>query len=267
MILVDGPTGDAITTKEAVELTEVCITGNIDIIQFATNRGIGAGLNNFVKIAKKRSDQFLIVFDQDTLPNIGIVEQLIDSFRSIQMSGEKIAALGPVPITAPGHDTKAPTYRERRSCDKARDIRAVDFLITSGCLLSLEALEDVGNFNEPYRMDAIDVEWCFRAWSKGWSVWVDRTLYITHSVGEARLVFGPLNFPKQNMSRMRTYIRNQCNLLTLEHVPWHWKIRTTVYLPLQIAVFAMNTARPIGTVRILLHAVREGLRFQEHRSG
>ncbi|KKN21749.1 hypothetical protein LCGC14_0922300 [marine sediment metagenome] len=235
---IDGPTGEAIRADQLAALTA---TGRYRILQAPCNRGIGAALNRMLAETREQGREWVLFFDQDSAPAPDLPEKLLAAFSFLRKAGHHPAVVGPTPIADEGQTSKSPSYRERSLSSSSDRYRAVDYVITSGSLIRLSALDDVGLFREEYRMDAIDTEWCFRAWAAGYSVWHVRDVTMRHRVGEGVIQFGPIRFPRQSRSRMQSYARNQFHLLRLGHVPLGWKLRTVVYVPLQIAVFIMQT--------------------------
>ena len=59
---------------------------------------------------------------------------------------------------------------------------------------------------------------------------------------------------------MQSYARNQFHLLRLAHIPARWKLRTLVYVPLQLAAFVARTPRGKAPLAgRLLRALADGL--------
>ncbi|GGE15962.1 hypothetical protein GCM10011390_38810 [Aureimonas endophytica] len=254
---VDGPVGEAI---EATDLARLRALAGARIALAPRNAGIGAGLNRLAEAAERDGCNRVLFFDQDSLPAPDLPERLLQAFRELEGLGLRPAVVGPRPVSPPGGGSKPPRYRRRDGVASVGACRPVDYVITSGSLVSLAAWHEIGAFAERYRMDAIDVEWGFRAWRRGRSVWVLDTAEMPHQIGSGILRWGPIAFPDQNPARMRTYVRNQFDMLRLAHVPLGWKLRTLVYVPLQAAVYAAKSGHGKRRAGLdLLRAAFEGL--------
>lgn len=253
---IDGPVGEAI---DADLLAELAVRPGLTLIQAPANRGIGAGLNTLVGQARALGARHLLIFDQDSLPEPGMAAALETRMEALAGEGERPAAIGPTLEAPPGAAHQSPRYRAAPGRKPRAGARPVRYLISSGTLLDLAALDVIGPFRADYVIDAIDVEWCFRAWSRGHSVWVAEDVAMEHRVGQGIIRFGPLSFPRQSPQRMVTYIRNQAHGLRLAHVPFGWKLRSVLYLPLQIAAFSAAGPRPGSMLVRLLGAARDGL--------
>lgn len=235
-VYVDGPVGEAIlkTELELLQRRPDCT-----VIVAPSNAGIGHGLNRLCDAANSAGIERLLIFDQDSEPAHDHALRLIADFDRIHAWGACPAVIGPQPIVPTGESGKAPTYTLRG----IGDLRTTDFVIVSGALVDLKALAAVGPFRADFIMDGIDIEWCFRAWAKGWSVWCDTTLPMPHRVGQGIMGWGPIRFPAQSLKRMSGYVHNQAIMMRLAHIPWRRKVRIAAYLPLQILVYALMHPR------------------------
>ncbi|WP_193227865.1 glycosyltransferase [Aureimonas psammosilenae] len=256
---IDGPVGEAIGAEDLARLQGDTA---LHVTQSPRNEGIAAVLNRLADAAKGQNCAFVLYFDQDSEPDSDLASRLLAAFRAIEAKGARPAAIGPLPVAHDPLHSKAPRYRCREMPGAEGGV-PVDYLITSGSLISLVALAAIGPFEERYRIDAVDVEWCFRAWSRGFSVWLLEEAEMPHRVGSGVVRVGPIAFPSQNPSRMGTYMRNQFHMLRLSHVPARWKLRTLAYVPLQGLVYAAK--RPgerWRTAWTLGRAAWEGLRLR-----
>lgn len=236
LIHIDGPTGEAISPELMARLSA---DAGLAVLQSAQNAGIGAALNGLVGEADRRGCAAVIFFDQDSTPSPSTARHLRQAMSDLEAEGWRPAVVGPAPTSDPAAPTKVPRYRDRQVPGAPGACLATDYVIISGSLMTLAVLRDVGPFKAAFRMDAIDVEWCFRAWSKGYSVWYRPDVAMEHRVGSGIVALGGLRFPLQSEERMANYAQNQFHLLRLRHVPLWWKLRTLVYVPLQLLAFVM----------------------------
>lgn len=256
---IDGPVGTAIQADLLAELTT---RPGLTLIHAPDNQGIGAALNALAGRAGELGAERLLIFDQDSLPNSGMATALDARMTALASAGGRPAAIGPRPVAPPaeaGAEYQPPRYPPMPGRRARPGTKPVRYLISSGTLLDLSAFDAVGPFRADYVIDAIDVEWCFRAWSRGWSIWLADDVTMEHRIGHGVIRLGPLRFPRQSPSRMATYIRNQAHGLRLPHVPLGWKLRSLVYLPLQIAVVSANGPHPATMFARLIGAARDGL--------
>lgn len=252
-LFIDGPVGEAVTTDELASLQAMPW---VRIIQSDRNVGIAAGLNRLAAAAGKNGFSRLAFFDQDSDVGIGLVADLSAAMSRIAVKGRRPAALGPLPTSALDSATKAPTYREIGP--RVGSLADVAYLIVSGCCIDLDAWRDVGPFLEDLCMDGVDLEWSFRARKRGYSLWCDTASPMPHRVGTGTVRLGPIIFPLQGEKRMLNYVRSQALMLRLPHVPLWWKIRSSLYVPLQLLAFAIRGHAPRGMVRRAIMSARDG---------
>ena len=62
--------------------------------------------------------------------------------------------------------------------------RKVDWAVGAGWLMRRAALEDVGPFDERFFMYVEDLDWCWRAASRGWEIWFEPSAVVRH-IGNA----------------------------------------------------------------------------------
>ncbi len=258
-IYVDGPVGTAIDASLLEKLRSV---PGVTLIEAPENHGIGEGLNRLAEYAMQANAGRLLLLDQDSTPTSGLVSNLMAGMDALVSAGERVAAVGPRLVSPQDASVafQAPRYRVMPGVAAREGFTPVRYLITSGSLVDLAAFRDVGLFRADYVMDAIDVEWCFRVWAKGYSVWVVDDADMTHRVGHGTVRLGPIRFPAQNLSRMTTYVRNQSHGFRLPHVPFSWKLRTFIYLPLQMIAYSAHQGSPMKTFSTLLKASWDGFR-------
>ncbi len=224
-----------------------------------SNVGVGAALNRMAEAATAAGARHLLLLDQDGEPSLDLLLGL----------GTAAVGLAPVPrpamigpIQRPVAGRKTPQYPRRRGVAALGRLDPVEFMATSGSLLDLAAFARIGAFREDYFIDAIDLEWCFRAWAAGYSCWIDRETPMAQCVGSGviRARWLPVAIARQPLFRMETYVRNSVYGWRLAHVPRRWKLTQMAYLPLQAALYwAESGYRPTVLGR-LLRAAANGLR-------
>jgi rhamnosyltransferase len=244
----------------------------VTLLDLGANLGIGAAIKAVILAARAASATHIITFDQDSDPSPGMVGQLVAEFERQTGRGIKLGAVGPrfvdrrrdPPLVHPfirlgvfgsGH----------RYCSNDQQLVEVDTLITSGCLTSMHVLDEVGGMNQDYFVDYTDIEWCFRATSKGFALQGVCAAQMTHELGhgESRSVFG-LNLFEYSPVRRYYYARNTLAVSALRYVPFRWKVRLIVGLMLRCGTIPWaprgrgSSLKSEG--RMLLRGIWDGLR-------
>lgn len=223
------------------------------------NRGIAAALNALAEAALAAGFSRLFLLDQDADATVETARALGQALDRATGESPLPALVGPAPAPKSGH--KAPAYPPRPGLPPRQGLRPVEFLATSGSLVDLAAFARIGPFREDFFIDAVDLEWCFRAWARGWSCWMDPGTAIPHSVGRGtiRARFLPVAMPDQPLFRMAVYVRNTAYGWRLPHVPARWKLKQAAYLPLQIGLYWSRHRFSPRVLARLLAALAQGL--------
>ena len=243
---------------------------HVEILSRGSNVGIASALNALCAAAARGGHRRLLVFDQDS-EGIGETRARLDAAMDrLAGQGAPAAVVGPAP-DAGSATRKVPVYpmatsRDVRATSRemsttSRDLVRVKFLATSGSLIDLAAFAAIGPFRDDYFIDAVDLEWCFRAGSLGFSCWMDRSTTIAHHVGDGVIASGALGIamPRQSPLRMAMYFRNTVYGWRLAHIPLGWKLRQAAYLPLQAALYWRAHRYDRAVLRLLGRAVMDGL--------
>jgi rhamnosyltransferase len=207
------------------------------------NAGLAAGLNHGCEWARSKGASFVLMFDQDSLPAPEMLDELIRAWQAAEREGIRVAAAGPRFSDSRG----APVYPFLRVGMLANKVLVpqpsqvfvrTDMLITSGCLISLQALDDIGGMDESLFIDNVDLEWGFRAKQKGWALIGAPHAALEHRLGDdhvpapgwARL-FGKRMAIRHGPARLYYITRNRIRLYWMPHVPAAWKLQDLLRLP------------------------------------
>ena len=135
-----------------------------------TNVGLGLAYNEAARAARTAGCNLVMLFDQDSTPVPGMPGRLAAALDDACRWFGPVAVVGPRPIQPePSTDYKFP-FITPRGVDRsggASNLCEIAFVISSGSMIDLAALEMIGPFREDFFIDGIDVEWCFRARAHG----------------------------------------------------------------------------------------------------
>ena len=235
-IIVDNGGGEsAIAESLPSALIEICAMHG--------NQGIGAAINAGCAAARAAGAKYLITFDQDSHPQPGMVGTLAEEFALQSAAGNRVAAVGPCfvdrrhspPLVHPFVQLRA-GMSAHHYCRSAADVLRTDILITSGCLMSLAVLDEVGGMDASFFVDFTDVEWCFRAQRRGFQLMGVCRAQMDHELGhgEGRR-FLTLTLFDYSPIRRYYYSRNAIRVSRLAYVPLRWKLRLIAVLAVRCA--------------------------------
>ncbi|MCB1671704.1 MAG: glycosyltransferase family 2 protein [Gammaproteobacteria bacterium] len=229
-LVIDNGSPEAGRFRDSVLAYHHCI----DYWQLEHNVGLAEALNRGLQELRRRNYSFAFLFDQDSsLCDLYIQSMLAAYQQASAISRRRVAAIGPRIINPRTHrQTPFKLFNrlfwrsDRPFFGDSRLFRA-DFLITSGTLLPLAWLDDIGDMKASYFIDNVDLEWCFRARAKGYALAGTSQAVLYHSIGEysaSPLVRkGLIAWHKPE----RTYYssRNRVHLYGQSYSPWGWKLR------------------------------------------
>lgn len=245
--------------------TRLSACGTVEIFESSENVGLGHAYNQLMRRACEHGADALLLADQDSVLEPAAVREIGARMEALAAAGNRVAVVGARPV-APREATtefKAPRLFERRSDTQVPGVMAVDFVVSSGSLVSRAAYDAVGPFREDFFIDAIDIEWCFRAWDKGYSCWTALEAPMEHHLGQGamRLPLTGLTLTVQRPARLYTYVRNQVRMLGLRHVPLGWKLRILPYIGLQTLVYAVKGETRRESLSAIGRGLRDGIRL------
>lgn len=229
------------------------------------NIGLGCAYERIMDFAqiKGLSGQAdrVILFDQDSSPSRGMITALVARMDMLKLFGECPAVIGPKPVAAASNH-KSPTIYYHSPSRHAASSEAVWFTISSGSLIDLAAYRQIGAFRGDFFIDCIDIEWCLRAWSEGYSCWSAEDVLMPHRLGTGYITVPLLGWkmPTQSSLRLNTYARNQAALLCMSHVPKYWKFRICAYLVVQILVYWLADRGKIARPKSMIAGFAAGIK-------
>ncbi len=232
---------------------------DLRLIRSPANLGLGHGLNAVMEAAARDGFSHVMLLDQDSEPQPGLLDVLAQRSVTLQAEGRRIGVLAPR-LVPPAEGFYKPIRYEWRGEPDAGGLAAVDFAPTSASLVNMAAYAEIGPFRDDFFIAGIDVEWGFRAWHRGWGSYIATDLEVPHRWGEA---VSPDELGKPQIlrhSRVRNYYyaRNVVAVAGLGHVPWRWRLKSCAGLAAQIGLLGLK-GEP-GSLRPVCAGLRDGLR-------
>ncbi len=197
------------------------------------NLGIAGALNRGIDLAGTHGCTLVLTMDHDSVPKPGMVAQLLATYHRLETSDTRIAAVGPRIVDArnsrPFPFVRLGWLHNRKIyCSEGQGAIWCDFLITSGTLARTDvfAAGEVGLYDESLFIDSVDMEWCYRARSRGYSLYGACAAALDHRLGDGRVNLLP-GFSLIVHSPLRLYYmtRNRIALYRRGYVPLKWKLK------------------------------------------
>lgn len=224
IVIVDNGSPEAVLQGMQDHIPAACT-----VVSLGRNLGIGAAQNVGIRHAKDAGATHVILFDHDSAPATDMVERLLACMHRIESAGVKVACVGPR-YSDVRQDNPPPFIQVkgirlgRRLVPDDGDAAEVDYLIASGCLINMKALDEVGLMDEALFIDYVDIEWGQRARSLGWKNFGCFSALMQHSLGDDPIVFLGKAYPARSPLRHYYMFRNAVLLYSMPHIPLGWKV-------------------------------------------
>lgn len=179
------------------QLRHVADEENIHLVQNRENLGIAKALNQGVIHAKDLKYEWVITFDQDSTPYKNIIE-IISEVYFLYPEKQNIGAIG---VNFP--DVDSGSYYPVSIIKK---YHTKDYLITSGCLLSVQAFFEIGGFREDFFIDNVDLEYSLRLRKNGKVSLITNQWGMNHKAGSPVIKrFAGINLIPSHHNTFRRY--------------------------------------------------------------
>jgi rhamnosyltransferase len=244
---------------------------SVVVIPLEENCGIAAAQNIGIATAKRKGADYVILFDQDSLPDDAMVGKLVSAAEHLRAEGKRLACVGPRYFD-PRHDNPPPFLRveglrlKRLTCDGNKVVR-VDYLVSSGCLIPMDVIEDVGSMREDLFIDYVDIEWGLRARYRGYQSYGVCTAKMRHSLGEKPVNFLFRSIPVHSPLRHYYHFRNAILIYRMSWVPLNWKLVDGSRLIMRYAFYTLVTKPRVWHWRMMTLGIWHGMQKKSGKYG
>lgn len=140
----------------------------VQVIHDGKNEGIAKRLNEACRLALEEGCNWLLTMDQDSrFEGNSLSDYLLCAGSFLY---KDTTAMFGVEYTKPSDET---------NCTPVETTH----LITSGSILNLTLFDAVGRFDEALFIDEVDLEYCYRAVTKGFKIVKFSNIFLTHHLG------------------------------------------------------------------------------------
>ena len=236
-------------------------------IRNEANVGLSPALNQGIAWATEHNFTSVIFFDHDSQPSRDMIATLHRSLDSLVSRGVRVAGVGPV-------------YSDPRTGEEAPFVRwgfphhlllyasgdapiGTDFLITSGTLVPMTVLHDLGGMDGTLFIDCVDMDWCFRARAKGYDFFGVPEARMAHSIGDQIMEIHVLGRRRKITihSPIRLYyiMRNRVLLYAAPATMWSWVFSDMMRIPVKLGIFMLLVPDRLRNTRCMLMGLWHGI--------
>lgn len=183
---------------------------SVYLLSTGKNEGIGYAINRAIELSIELGCTHIMTMDQDSIWNdLDTYKTAIESYNDPD-----------VYIYAP--TIASATSDKKYTCNKENL-----YAITSGSVIDLSKICNIGLLNEKFVIDEVDNEYCIRTVSKGYKIHVFDEVYLYQNFGYSGK--GYLSSRTSNYSPFRTYhqVRNRIWMTRLYWRVLNWRYHAT----------------------------------------
>lgn len=256
---------------EAPWHTDVRLRPNLDLLRMPNNLGLGAAQNIGIAHGRAASATHVLILDQDSLPLPSMISNLHKAYTLLEEYGISVAAVGPVYTDGESEATSRyirlwPTKLRnifRKKSLYEPDAAEVDFLISSGSLISLKTLTNIGLMDEHLFIDHVDTEWCLRAQLKNYKLFIVPSARMLHTIGDRRLRIWLLRWwivPYYSPFRYYYIIRNSVLLQRRNYLPMRWRFAEAARCFRIFFFYSLFSPHRRKSMKMMLKGLWDGLK-------
>ncbi|MEO5797743.1 MAG: glycosyltransferase family 2 protein [Rhodoferax sp.] len=252
--------------ESPIGLAELCGELKVSLTSLGSNKGIAHAQNIGIQQAIHLGAQMVLLMDQDSEPQPGMVCHLSAALRAFP----RAAAAGPCVQDMRNlkrsyflTDTRAHPQTWMPAPGIAHQTIEAAYLIASGSLLQVRALAGIGPMRDDWFIDHIDTEWCLRARAKGWQMIGVADACLGHRLGEKMTTVWWLRerqVPHHSPLRHYYMFRNTILLVREPYVAWHWKRYHLLRLLKLFVFFLALVPQRAPRLRMMLRGLWDGMR-------
>lgn len=264
LVVVDN--GSSIGIRERIRnLSE---RAGVKTVLLESNRGLACALNIGIAEAISGGGSDILFLDHDSVPLAGMVAAMLSARQMLVSQGKSVGALGPTAVDSrTGQVARFVRFSamgpRRMHCGiSGESVIATDMLNTSGSLISVAVLADVGQFDESLFIDHVDTDWGLRAKAAGYSLFGVCGARLRHRLGDKVV---EIKFPvKRSLhvhspARLYFFVRNSLLLYFRPYAPLKWAAPDAVRLLLLVAFYCIVPKRRAEYCSAAFRGMRDAL--------
>ncbi|MEA3275435.1 MAG: glycosyltransferase family 2 protein [Pseudomonadota bacterium] len=241
---------------------------NCKVIVNEANLGLAKALNLGLERALTERAEYALLLDQDSRPSPEMLSRLLNAARKLEKTQVEVAALG-ASVCDHRRSSALPFLRFTRAglrkfFPTSADDEPIesDFLITSGCLVRVSSLHEIGMMDETLFIDNVDLEWCFRARATGFRLFGVPGAVLYHRLGDrvARIPLVGHEVILHGPPRQYFMTRNRLLLYRRAYVPLAWKLIDFPRMLFKLLYFSLFVKPRLENLKCMADGVKDGLR-------
>jgi len=241
---------------------------DLTLFENSENLGVAAALNQGFEKADLLGYEWVITFDQDSMPAGDMVQRLWMLQEPHERSSD-IAIVAPNILDIGSGRSSSFLQRrtqflyERVMCGQSA-LKDITTVITTGAMLRMDAFKAAGGFREDLFIDYVDTDFCLRLLQHGYRIWVACDAVLHHTFGSRRKIKkGPIVlFPTfHSPERWYTISRNRIQMIKSYGFRFpHWLFYETVATCFILFRMVLTEDQKIPKISALIKGTWDGFR-------
>lgn len=238
--------------------------GAVVFMEDGGNIGLSAAFNKISNFVLQNADaEAIVLFDQDSTVSSDFFSSLVHGFRSVKKKFKiGVYAAYAKRVSGPEYGVRIVDWVK----GLPSNLMAVKFAPSSFSLIPVEALREVGLFQDDFFIDHIDVDFSYRCWKLNRIVVIDKELRFPHRIGHGdALIFGKLLMPIS--APFRHYYQARNNILSARRggAPVLDTFRTVMGKILKVSLLGLHAGAFWTRLGFCLRGVMDGVRGRSGR--
>lgn len=235
------------------------------------NLGVAEAQNLGLRVAQQEGCAYALLLDQDSVLEPDTLAVLVRQMESLKQAGDRVAAVG-ASYVDPRNGMRYPfarlsNMRMKEVWPQIGGAAECDILISSGCLICLDALADVGLMDSSLFIDYVDFEWCRRAVFKGYKVFAVADAHMHHTIGDRSFQALGRTFNLHSPVRQYYFIRNALLFMRRPYLSLQWRLHLVYRVLGQLALFGLFAPERARRLGWMLRGLSDGLIGRDGRLG
>lgn len=230
---------------------------NIHYHHFPNNIGIAAAHNVGLRDLRAAGCEYGMLLDQDSSIDDDFAFRLSSLLVASKVEKRPLVAIGPRIICSFSEKSVKP--RVQREVAAYDELVCVTQIISSGMMIDLSKLDSIGFKDESLFIDGVDHEWCWRAKTQHYMVAIAENIEMVHRLGDSRSKFAGITYKVGSPVRLYYQFRNILLLSRRGYVPWYWKTRNLLVLPIRFFANSLLQDKKLERIKFMLCGLWDGV--------
>jgi rhamnosyltransferase len=241
----------------------------IKIISLEENLGIATAQNIGIKSLDVSDDELIVFFDQDSSVDDIFINNLESEYNILEKRYDDSIILGPTFF----HRSKFFEYpvvrfdkygfRKKLYVSNSPNEVEVSCIISSGMCVRKLILNAVGPMMDELFIDYVDTEWCMRAKSLGYKIFVSPKLVMEHEIGQDNIKILKWRVPVHTAARRYYRVRNSFLLRRYKYFPIVIVVKEVVFSILHQILLTILMKDRSGQFKSLCKGIRDGVFYKK----